>query len=496
MKFYSTRNKKNTVSGPEAVCRGIGEEGGLFVPSEFPRVSPDFTASLCGKPYAESAAEVIGLYLPELKELPAYTKAAYAKFDGDPAPVVKLDENVFIMELWHGPTHAFKDIALTLLPHLLQGSKRLAGNDAVTLIPVATSGDTGKAALEGFGGVQGTGVAVFYPDGGVSDLQRLQMITTDWENSFVSAIQGNFDDAQTAVKTAFTDPALRAALQQEGIELSSANSINFGRLAPQITYYFTAYADLMDGGQIQAGDEVDFCVPSGNFGDILAGYYAKKMGLPVGKLICASNINNVLCDFIRTGTYDARRTFKKTTSPSMDILISSNLERLIFDLSGENDALTASRMKDLKEKGMYALSAEETSAMQAVFAADYATEDEVSQTIATYFDEYGYIMDPHTAVAATVAGKYADLHGARPTVILSTASPHKFAASVLAAIGETPTGDEAKDLKKLENATALEVPESLINLPHKAKLFTGSIRREEITETILRFGKKLAKLGR
>ncbi|MDE6397771.1 MAG: threonine synthase, partial [Clostridiales bacterium] len=381
------------------------------------------------------------------------------------------------------------DITLTLLPYLLCVSKKLLGNDKITLIPVATSGDTGKAALEGFRNVEGTGVAVFYPDGGVSDLQRLQMITTEGNNVFVSAIQGNFDDAQTAVKKAFTDPALKAELDKSGVELSSANSINFGRLAPQITYYFTAYADLLGGGQIAYGDLVDFCVPSGNFGDILAGYYARKMGLPVGRLICASNINNVLCDFIRTGTYDKRRDFKKTTSPSMDILISSNLERLIFDLSGADDAVTADRMRKLNEEGVYRLSEKETQAMQAVFAADYATEEEVAQTIARYFDEYGYIMDPHTAVAACVADKQ---RGDRPTVILSTASPHKFAASVLSAIGAKPTGDEVKDLQKLENETALEAPETLISLPKKDKLFTGSIAREEISATVLRFGKKLA----
>lgn len=489
MQFYSTRNKKNVVSGAEAICKGISDEGGLFVPSAYPSISRAQIESFCDQEYAQTAAAIVGAFLPELGELGDYTAKAYAKFDGDPAPVVKLSDDTFVMELWHGPTHAFKDIALTLLPYLLRGSKKLLGNEKITLIPVATSGDTGKAALEGFRNVEGTGVAVFYPDGGVSDLQRLQMITTEGNNVFVSAIRGNFDDAQTAVKKAFTDPALKAELEACNIELSSANSINFGRLAPQIAYYFTAYADLMGGGQIAYGETVNFCVPSGNFGDILAGYYARKMGLPVGRLICASNINNVLCDFIRTGTYDRRRDFKKTTSPSMDILISSNLERLIFDLSGEDDSVTAERMRLLKEQGVYSLTEQETQAMQGVFAADFADEDEVSQTIARYFDEYGYIMDPHTAVAACVADK---LRSGRPTVILSTASPHKFAASVLRAIGAKPTGNEVKDLRKLENETALEAPESLISLPEKDKLFTGSIAREEIADAILRFGKKLA----
>ena len=488
MKFYSTRNKSVSVTGAEAVCKGISEEGGLFVPSSFPVFSKDEIISFCGAPYEETAAKVVGAFLPELEALCDYTEKAYGKFDGDPAPVVKLDDNVFVMELWHGPTHAFKDIALTLLPYLLCGSKKITGNDNVTLIPVATSGDTGKAALEGFAGVDGTGVAVFYPDGGVSELQRLQMITTEGGNVFVSAVKGNFDDAQTAVKKAFTDAELVGRLADMGIELSSANSINFGRLAPQVTYYFTAYADLLDGGQISYGDKVDFCVPSGNFGDILAGYYARKMGLPVGRLICASNENNVLCDFIRTGTYDARREFRKTSSPSMDILISSNLERLVFDLSGEDAELTALRMSALRSEGVYSLSAKETADMQAVFAADYATEEEVAEITETYFEEYGYIIDPHTAVAAAVAEKCVI---ERPTVILSTASPHKFAPSVLSAIGEKPTGNEKKDLELLEEVTALPVPQSLISLSKKEKLFTGSVALDEVNDVILRLAERI-----
>lgn len=493
MKFYSTRNKNNVASGAQAVCRGISEEGGLYVPSEFPVVSKEKTESFCGAVYEDTAAEIVGMFLPELTELAEYTRAAYSRFCGDPAPVVQIAENTFITELWHGPTHAFKDIALTLLPHLLSGSKKILGNDKITLIPVATSGDTGKAALEGFGGVEGTAVAVFYPSGGVSDLQKLQMITTEHKNVFVSAINGNFDDAQTAVKKAFANERLIKELADEGIELSSANSINFGRLAPQITYYFTSYADLLDGGRIKYGDKVDFCVPSGNFGDILAGYYALKMGLPVGRLICASNVNNVLCDFINTGVYDRRREFHKTTSPSMDILISSNLERLIFDLSGENDELTAERMSKLGSEGVYSLTEEETEKMQKTFSAGYAEEDEVAETISEYFDEYGYIMDPHTAVAVTVADKLCGGERERPTVILSTASPHKFAASVLEAIGEKPTGNEVKDLVALENATALEVPETLISLPKKEKLFNGCVNRDEVAGAIKEFAQRMAR---
>ncbi len=482
------------MSGAEAICRGISEEGGLFVPSEFPVMTQSEIEGMVGQEYERVAACVIGKFLPELADrLPRYTAAAYAKFDGDPAPLVKLDENFYVLELWHGPTHAFKDVALTLLPHLLVGSKELTGDKSVTLIPVATSGDTGKAALEGFKDVAGTAVAVFYPDGGVSDLQRLQMITTTGDNVFVSAIGGNFDDAQTAVKKAFTDAQLKAQLEEKGIELSSANSINFGRLAPQIAYYFSAYCDLLGGGQIKLGDKVDYVVPSGNFGDILAGYYARKMGLPVGKLVCASNRNNVLCDFIGTGVYDIRREFHKTTSPSMDILISSNLERLLFDIAGEDDALTAERMAALKSEGRYAITAAELAAMREVFDAGYADEEEVTDTIEEVFDEYGYIMDPHTAVAASVMYKLSGEQNERPTVVLSTASPHKFAASVLRAIGERPTGNEVKDLERLEDATALPVPDSLINLPSMAKIYEGSIALDAVNDAILRFAEKVAR---
>ncbi len=497
MRFYSTRNKNVCVNGAEAVCRGISEEGGLFVPSAFPQITETQLRALCDEEYESLAAFVIGAFLPELREqLPDYCRKAYAKFESDPpavAPLVKLDDNLCVLELWHGPTCAFKDVALTLLPYLLDGAKRATGNTRTTLIPVATSGDTGKAALEGFRNVNGAAVAVFYPDGGVSDLQRLQMITTDGDNVFVSAIKGNFDDAQTAVKKAFTDESLKAELLGRGIELSSANSINFGRLAPQIAYYFSAYCDLLSSEQIEYGDKVDFVVPSGNFGDILAGYYARKMGLPVGKLICASNTNNVLCDFIKTGTYDIRREFHKTSSPSMDILISSNLERLLFDVSGENDKSTAQRMAALKSEGVYSLTPREHAEITAIFDAGFATEEEVAETIANYFDEYGYIIDPHTAVAACVAAQVNGGERTRPTVILSTASPHKFAASVLTAIGEKPVRDELKNLQNLEDVTALEAPASLISLPEKEKLFTGSIALTEVNDALRAFAAKIAK---
>lgn len=491
MDFISTRNKNAKVCGAQAIVNGISDDGGLYVPTEFPQVSSEQIKKFCGADYSETAAAVVGSFLPELSDLSEYTEQAYSKFDGDPAPVVKVDDNIYFMELWHGPTHAFKDIALTLLPYLMTGSKKLLGDDKITLIPVATSGDTGKAALEGFKNVSGTAVAVFYPEGGVSTLQQLQMQTTTGNNVFVSAIKGNFDDAQTAVKNAFVNAELNKELGNMGVELSSANSINFGRLAPQITYYFTAYADMVDGGKIKLGDKVNFCVPSGNFGDILAGYYAKKMGLPVNKLICASNRNNVLTDFINTGRYDVRREFYKTTSPSMDILISSNLERLIFDISGNNDNVTAQRMASLKQTGVYEITEFELKVMQQTFAAGCATEEEAAQTIRNYFDEYGYIIDPHTAVAACVAEKLNcfDL----PTVILSTASPHKFAPVVLRAIGESPSGNELRDLRSLEDITALEIPQTLSQLPDAEKRFDGCVDLQDVNGTLIKFATEINK---
>lgn len=492
MQFHSTRNKKNTVSGAEAVCRGIGGEGGLFVPSEFPQISKTQILEMCGKEYDESAAQIIGWFLPELQnELPDYCTKAYARFDENGvAPLVKLDDNLFVMELWHGPTCAVDDIALTLLPYLWTGAKRQTGNASTTLIPVATSGDTGKAVLESFRDVEGTAVAVFYPDGGVSDLQRLQMITATGKNVCVSAVRGNLDDVQTAVKNASVDAALIAALKEKGIELSRANAIEFGRLVSQIVCYFSAYCDMLDGGQIAYGDKVDFVVPSDAFGDISAGCYARKMGLPVGKLICACSQNKALCDFIKTGTYDVRHEWHKTGNTSKDILLLPDLERLLYDLSG-SDELTAQRMAQLNESGVCSLTPQEHKKLREITDAAFATEQEMEDAIADYFDEYGYIIDPHTAVAACVADKCTD--GKRPTVILSTASAHKFAARVLRAIGEQPTRDERKNLIKLEDVTALEVPESLINLPRAEKLFNGCIQLDEVYNTLIAFANRVGK---
>ena len=492
MKYISTRNKKNTVSGIEAVVKGLSAEGGLFVPEQFPEISLAEIESLCELDYPERAAKIIAKFLPELEgDLNEYTQKAYSRFDGDAAPLVKLDEGLYILELWHGPTHAFKDIALTLLPYLLTGSKKHLGHDEKTLILVATSGDTGKAALEGFKDVSDTDVIVFYPQDGVSQMQKLQMMTTTGGNVKVYGIRGNFDDAQTAVKKIFTDTETADILAQNGYNLSSANSINWGRLVPQIAYYFSSYCDMLDAKQIALGDKVNFCVPSGNFGNILAGYYAKQMGLPVGKLICASNKNNVLTDFLSIGEYSIKREFYKTTSPSMDILISSNLERLVFELSGRDDELTAKRMNELKENGVYCISEKELEEMKKTFAAGCATEETVFETIGYYFDEYGYVLDTHTSVAASVYENYKTKTGDKtPTVIVSTASPYKFVDDVLVALGESKGKTAQASLKKLENVSAMPIPETLSGLFSMPVLHKDIIDKDEAKQAVINYTKK------
>lgn len=482
MKFIGTRNASVSVSGPQAVVKGIAPDGGLFVPEALPSLGMNEIKALAQLDYPQRAALIIGKFLGELGgELGELTERAYSKFDGDPAPLVKIDEGKYSLELWHGPTHAFKDIALTLLPYLLTRSKKLLGETERTLILTATSGDTGKAALEGFCDVEGTDVMVFYPSEGVSELQKLQMMTQRGNNVSVKAIRGNFDDAQTAVKRVFTDPDAIERLARAGYAFGSANSINFGRLVPQIAYYFSAYVDLADGGEIKWGDKVNFCVPTGNFGNILAGWYARRMGLPVGKLICASNSNNVLTEFFGTGVYDANRKFYKTTSPSMDILVSSNLERLVFELSGRDAALTARRMDELKHNGRYEITAGERESLAADFYAGCASDDEVKGKIGEVFEDSGYLIDPHTAVAFSVYDGYRAATGDEtPTVIVSTASPYKFASTVLDAIGESTEGSELDMLARLEDATALPLPESLSELPGLKKKYKDIINKEDV----------------
>ena len=491
MNFISTRGGEK-VTGAQAIVQGLAKDGGLFVPETFPTVSSEELSAMETMNYPERAAFVLGKYLADdlgsdyLKEI---CEKAYATFTGDdPAPLVKLDDGFFILELFHGPTCAFKDMALTVLPYLLKRSQEVTGIKEDVLILAATSGDTGKAALEGFKDVPGTKVAVFYPDEGVAKMQRLQMATQSGNNVFVSAVKGNFDDCQRAVKNLFASAEFNAALKEKGARLSSANSINFGRLAPQIAYYFSSYLDLLTSRQIERGTEIDFVVPTGNFGDILAGWYAKQMGLPVRKLICASNKNRVLADFFETGKYDVKREFHRTMSPSMDILVSSNLERLIFEMSGRNTALTESRMADLKKKGKYSITEEEKNDISEVFFADYTEEEDCLETISAVFEEYGYVCDPHTAVAVSVADAYVGYTGAdAPTVILSTASPYKFSQNVLKAITGKTTKDAFNAADRLYEQTATPIPENITALKTKEKRFNEVIEKTQTVDAIMRF---------
>ena len=491
MKFISTRGKSEVGCAANAIAKGLADDGGLFVPEKFPSVTMEEIEKMTECDYAERAAIVLHKYLEEYDyaELKSACELAYSKFENaDAAPLVKIDDNFYIMELFHGPTLAFKDVALTLLPYLLRKGSDISGIKEEILILVATSGDTGKAALEGFKNADGIKIMVFFPSEGVSDMQKMQMCTQEGDNVNVVAVKGNFDDCQTAVKKIFTSKEINAKLLEKGVVLSSANSINFGRLAPQITYYFSAYADLVSSGEIKLGDKVNFVVPTGNFGNILAGYYAKKMGLPVGKLVCASNDNNVLTEFFETGTYDANREFFKTTSPSMDILISSNLERLIFELSDRNAALTAERMEELKSKGKYSISNVEKDKMSKEFYANYTEQQDCAETISEFFEEYGYVADTHTAVAIDVANEFvAKTKDDNQTVVLSTASPYKFAHDVLTAIAGKAPIDAFKSAEKLFEETAAPIPYQLLSLRDKEKRFTEVIDRTKTVDAVFEF---------
>ena len=457
MQFFSTRDQNRKVTSSEAIAQGLSNEGGLFVPESFPQVD---AKALCELDYPAMAAAVIKEYLTDYSQ-DFLTEAAHKTygeaFGGKAGYLAPVEGDTYALELWHGPTCAFKDYALQLMPKLLVEAKKNLGRTEKTLILVATSGDTGKAALDGYHDIPGVEIAVFYPTGGTSEIQRLQMATQEGANVAVYAVRGNFDDAQTGVKRVFGDASVAEELEKRNICLSSANSINWGRLVPQIVYYFYAYFRLVEQGNVAWGQPVDFCVPTGNFGDILAGYYAKQMGLPVGKLVCASNKNNVLTDFIKTGTYDARRTFYKTTSPSMDILISSNLERLLYHVSGSS-AKVAGWMADLAKTGMYTVDAETLARIQASFACGCADDTAGAAEINARFEQDNYLCDTHTAVAFCVAET---VRSAAPMVVLSTASPYKFPRDVLAALGETAPESDFAAMAALNVKTGCPVPASL-----------------------------------
>lgn len=491
MKFISTRGKSIAINAAEAIAKGLADDGGLFVPERFPEIGKEDLIKMLEMDYAERATFVLHKYLEEYdyNELLSACKKAYAKFeDADAAPVVKLDDKFFIMELFHGPTLAFKDVALTLLPYLLRKGCDISGIKEEVLILVATSGDTGKAALEGFKDADGIKIMVFYPSEGVSDMQKEQMCTQEGNNVNVVAVEGNFDDCQTAVKKIFTNKEIIHEFKNKGIILSSANSMNFGRLVPQIAYYFSAYCDLVSSGEIKYGDSVDFVVPTGNFGNILAGYYAKKMGLPVGKLVCASNSNNVLTEFFASGNYEANREFFKTISPSMDILISSNLERLVFEITGRNFSITEDRMLKLKESGCYSISNKEKEILDKEFYAGYTEEGDCCDEIGEVFDDYGYVLDTHTAVAVNVAKEYtANSNSENNVVVLSTASPYKFACDVLSAIGNKKIKDAFKACEFLSEISAMPVPEQILELKNKVKRFNKVIDKSKTVEAVYEF---------
>ena len=477
MQFFSTRDRNRVVSASQAIAQGLSDEGGLFVPQSFPQVD---VQAICGLEYPEMAAAIVGQYLTDYSQqfLAEAAKATYGEaFGGKAGYLAPVSDSVYSLELWHGPTCAFKDYALQLMPKLLVEAKKNLNRTEKTLILVATSGDTGKAALDGYHDIPGVEIAVFFPTGGTSEIQRLQMATQEGENVAVYAVRGNFDDAQTGVKRVFGDGAIAA-------ELSSANSINWGRLVPQIVYYFAAYAQLLKAGKIAFGDKVDFCVPTGNFGDILAGYYAKQMGLPVGKLVCASNENNVLTDFLTTGTYTAKREFFKTTSPSMDIMVSSNLERLLYHVTG-SDTEVAALMKSLAETGSYTVRPETLRTIQESFACGWSSEEQVAGEIRARCEQDGYLCDTHTAVAFHVAAQHK--RDGVPMVVLSTASPFKFPRSVLEALGQTAPVNDFEAMQQLEEITGRTAPASLSALRRKAERFNTVIDPEQIAQVALSY---------
>ncbi len=462
MRYQSTRNHSHTATASEGILRGIAPDGGLYMLPD-PGSRPFPMDNLPGMTALDISAAVLSLLLPDFSEaeIRAIVEESYrGKFETeDLTPLVKVGDR-FVLELYRGPTSAFKDVALSVLPHLTTAAKAKNGIKEDILILTATSGDTGKAALAGFCDVEGIRIIVFYPYGGVSAIQQLQMATQAGANVRVCAIRGNFDDAQSGVKAIFTSPHAAKALDGRAL-LSSANSINIGRLAPQVMYYFKAYADLLRQGEISMGEKIDFVVPTGNFGNILAGYLAKRMGLPAGRFLCASNANNVLSDFLATGVYDRNRPFHQTISPSMDILISSNLERLVYLASGGDDVAVAGYMQSLAQSGRYELSGEAKAAIQADFLGGHASDAQTKAAIRRVYERHGYLMDTHTAVAWDVAERTALTN---KTVVLSTASPYKFCAAVLNALGEETSMDEFAQMERLHTITGVPIPAGLAGL--------------------------------
>ncbi|MBP3793477.1 MAG: threonine synthase [Ruminococcus sp.] len=486
MYYKSTRDSSVNVTSAQAIAQGISVDGGLFVPSEIPSISMEDIKKLGGMDYRERAKFVFSKFLTDYTqaEIAYCVDGAYntKNFDSDNiAELAHLFDGTYMLELWHGPTCAFKDMALQILPYLLTTATKKINLDKKVVILVATSGDTGKAALEGFKDVEGTSILVFYPDNGVSAMQKKQMTTQEGSNVGVCAIKGNFDDAQNGVKAIFTNDEIKNKLADNGFMFSSANSINWGRLSPQIVYYVSVYAQLLADGQINEGEKINIVVPTGNFGNILAAYYAKHMGIPVNKLICASNANNVLTDFLTTGIYDRNRQFHATISPSMDILISSNLERLLYLLCGENDAQIREWFGALAQTGRYEVSEDVKKALFDEFYAGCCNDEQTKATIKEYYEKFSYTCDTHTAVAVKVYEDYVKATGDKTkTVIASTASPYKFSGSVLSAIGMDTGKDEFELVEQLAECSKLPVPDSLAALKTKKVRFDKVIDKSDM----------------
>ena len=499
MKYTSTRSKVVSVDSAEAILQGLSEDGGLFVPETIPKISLDEIKSLVEMNYAYRAVTVLKKFLTDYteSELGECAELAYDWFDVKskvPLSILVPDQKdkrfpIGVMELWHGPTSAFKDMALQMLPHLMRFAMKKIDERHEILILTATSGDTGKAALAGFADVPQTKIMVFYPDGGVSKIQRLQMVTQVGKNVNVVAVHGNFDDTQTGVKKIFSDEKIRAELESFNVKLSSANSINWGRLVPQIVYYFSGYVELIKSKQIKLGDHVNVAVPTGNFGNILAAYYAKKMGLPVKKIICASNINHVLTDFFKTGVYNRNLPFHKTISPSMDILISSNLERLLYHETGGDFHRVKNFMQELQDKGKYKIDNPLKKKLDKIFYANFATEEETLAMIKEMSSNFKYLVDTHTAVALSCVSKYRrETKDLSPMLVASTASPYKFASSVLNALGESVEGiDDLAQLDKLNLISKRPIPKNLASLDKAEILHKTVCDKEEMPKLVLQF---------
>jgi threonine synthase len=490
MLYKSTRNNNIGVTSSKAIMQGISEDGGLFAPESLPKLTADEFSALAKMGYNDRAKLIFSKFLTDFTadEIANAVDAAYntKNFASESITEIAEAENAYILELWHGPTHAFKDMALQILPYLLKKSAEKNSCENEIVILVATSGDTGKAALAGFSDVLGTQIIVFYPETGVSEMQKRQMATQDGANVNVCAVRGNFDDCQNAVKKIFTDKKVKAKMESAGKVFSSANSINWGRLAPQIIYYISAYSDLVSAGKIKLGEAVNICVPTGNFGNILAAYYALRMGLPVNKLICASNSNKVLTDFLKTGCYDRNREFFTTISPSMDILISSNLERLLYHLSGDNDKAVSAMMKSLNKTGKFNVSDDIEMSLYRLFASGFCDDTETKAQIKSTFETSGYMLDTHTAVAVKVYNDYRKRTGdSTPTIIASTASPFKFSRSVLSAVAQDAPENEFEAAAELAKISGLELPQSLAELVSKPIRFKETQNADDLPAYVI-----------